>query len=71
MRFNKIRNLIQNQLGNINLSQSLLERPRAMRNHLKELIDENLIGGNFRVPRVNEFLDNDSNQSVELTVYIV
>lgn len=42
-----------------------------MRNHLKELIDENLIGGNLRIPRVNEFLDNDSNQSVELTVYIV
>lgn len=71
MCFDKSRNLIQNQLGNISLSQPLLERTRTMRNDLQKLIDENLIGRDLGIPRMNEFFDNDSDQGVELMVYIV
>jgi len=71
MCFDKSRNFIQNQLGNINLSHPLLERTRTMRNDLEKFIDKNLIRRNLRIPRINEFFDNDSDKGVELMVYVV
>lgn len=71
MRLQKGRDLVQNQLRHVNLPQPLFESTRTMRNHLQQLVDENLIGRDLRVPRVDKLPDDDRNQSIQLIIHVV
>lgn len=71
MRLDKSRELIENQLRDIDLSESLLQPTTAMSEYLETFIDEQTIGRDPRIPRIDEFPDYDGKESVQLTIHLV
>lgn len=71
MRVNQLWYLIQQKRLQFHFSQPLFQSASAMGNDLDDLVDEDVIWGNLRVPRVDEFLEYDGDYRVQLEVDFV
>ena len=64
MGLHQARYLVQKQLRNIDLSQSLLQRARTVCHHLDDLRSKSLVGRYFGIPGEDKLLDNNGNKSI-------
>lgn len=71
MLVEKLRNLVEGQILQVQLAQSLLQRPRAMRDNLYNLGDKRLVGRDVAVPALHKLAQDDGEQGVELEIDVV
>ena len=65
------RYLVENQCFHVNPSEPLLDCATAVGDDVNDLLDEDMIRSDFRVPHLHKLLDHNGNDGVELAVYLI
>ena len=69
--FHQGRDFIQDQLCDINPSDTLFQSSGAVGNNLEDFVNESLIGSDLRVPRIDKVFHYHCKDGVELMVHVI